>query len=98
MTDAELIDFAKEFREGILDGRSSHSMCFMVCAPLVGLLRFYGVEAELVECENGHCNHFYIRLADGRALDPTVDQFNHLFNENFPAIYLGPETKYQGVV
>jgi hypothetical protein len=98
MTDAELVECAQEFRDGISDGHPSDSMCFAVCAPLVGLLNFYGVTAELVECENGLCNHFWIRLVDGRALDPTADQFNRLFADNLPPVYLGPPTKYQGVL
>jgi hypothetical protein len=98
VTDAELIECAKDFREGILEGSPSDSMCFAISAPLVKLLNFYGVESELVECENGLCNHFWIQLADGRALDPTADQFNRLFSDNLPPVYLGPPTKYQGVI
>ena len=91
MTDAELVEFAREFREGILDGKPSRQFCFMVSAPMASLLRVYGVEAEMVETDlsehpdsefHGHC---WVRLADGRALDPTCDQFG-----DFPPVYLGP--------
>jgi hypothetical protein len=34
MTDAELIEFATEFRDELLDGRPSAWMCAMVCWPL----------------------------------------------------------------
>lgn len=96
MTDAELIEFASEFREGILDGASSNMRCAMVCWPLAGLLGVYGIECEAVETDLGEMNHIWLRLKDGRALDPTLDQFNFLFNENWPPVYLGPPTKYHG--
>ena len=89
MRDAELVDFATEFRTGILDGRASRDMCFVVSAPLASLLRLHGVEAELVESDIGESNHFWIRLADGRVLDPTADQFD----ETLPPVYLGPPTE-----
>lgn len=89
MTDDELIEFAADFRDEILDGRPSSWMCAMVCWPLAGVLRFNGVECECVESDLGHCNHIWIRLADGRALDPTADQFNHFNDCDFPAVYLG---------
>lgn len=89
MTDPELIDFAIEFRKGILDGRASWGMCFAVSAPLATLLRLHGVDGELEESAVGVSNHFWIRLADGRVLDPTADQFD----EALPPVYLGPPTK-----
>lgn len=96
MTDAELLEFAREFRIGILGGRPSRGMCFMVCAPLVTLLQMHGVDCEMIETFNGYCNHVWIRLADDRALDPTADQFNELFAVGLPEVYLGPPGPYQG--
>lgn len=94
MTDAELIECATEFREGILDGRDSDRMCAMVCWPLAGLLRMYGVETETIESDLGCCNHIWLRLEDGRALDPTADQFNRLFPYlKMPPVYLGEPTE-----
>lgn len=91
MTDEELIKFASDFRDGILDGRPSNWMCAAVSWPLASSLRVSGVPCESVESDLGHCNHFWIRLADGRALDPTADQFNTDFpNKNYPPVYLGP--------
>jgi hypothetical protein len=90
MTDAELIEFATEFREGILGGAPSNWMCFAVCAPLAPLLRMSGVEAEMVEGDLGVCNHYWLRLTDGRVLDPTADQFNAHQIEQMPPVYLGP--------
>lgn len=90
MSDAELIAFAADFREGILDGGPSNWMCAAVCWPLAGLLRFNGIDCDCIESDLGHCNHIWIRLADGRALDPTADQFNQMFPSlNFPPVYLG---------
>jgi hypothetical protein len=97
MTDDDLIAFATEFRDGILDGRSSEWMCAMVCWPLAGLLGMHGVEATPVETDLGEMNHIWLRLADGRALDPTADQFNaYGFQPVMPPVYLGPPMKYHG--
>ena len=97
MTDAELIEFATEFREGILDGGPSWMMCAAVAWPLAGLLRFYGMEVETEQGETEECNHVWIRLPDGRVLDPTADQFN-LFERygELPAVYLGPPLAIHG--
>lgn len=95
MTDDQIIECAKKFRDGILDGRPSEMMCFAVCAPLSGLLGYYGIENHLVEGEvgrNANCNHFWIELNDGRVLDPTADQFNGLGYEGMPPVYLGSPT------
>jgi hypothetical protein len=99
--DDDLIEFVTEFRAGILDGRPSNMRCAMVCWPLATLLCMVGVECQTVESDLesdlGEMNHFWLRLADGRALDPTIDQFNNLFNENWPPVYLGPPTKYHAL-
>ena len=88
MNDGEILEFAKDFREGILDGDSSEMMCFAVCAPLETLLNMYGVDCELIEGSVGNCNHYWLELSDGRILDPTADQFNNL-DRRFPEVYLG---------
>lgn len=94
MTDAELIEFAAEFREGILGDRPSEMMCAAVSWPLASLLRVSGVDCEAINSELSEkmgfllLNHVWIRLADGRALDPTADQFNR-FGFDFPPVYLG---------
>lgn len=90
MTDAELIDIATEVRQGIIGDGDSAWQCAKVSWPLAGYLRFLGIECECVESDLGHCNHIWIRLADGRALDPTADQFNALFPDlGLPPVYLG---------
>jgi hypothetical protein len=98
MTDAELLEFAHEFREGILDGKPSYSMCFAISAPLACLLDISGVPCTLTKCDNGFNENFYIKLADGRALDPTIDQFNWFFCDTQPPVYLGPPMKYHGIL
>jgi hypothetical protein len=92
VNDKEIIEFATSFREGILDGRPSEMMCFMVCAPMESLLNMYGVKCEMVNGEDDERNHYWLKLADGRVLDPTADQFNGSQHRNLPSVYLGPLT------
>ena len=92
MTDKQLIRLVRSFRKGILGGRSSALMCAAVCWPLASLLELNGVRCEAVETELEHINHVWIKLADGRALDPTADQFGTL-----PDVYLGPPLAIHGV-
>lgn len=96
MTDPELVRFATEFRAGLLAGQSSRLMCAAVSWPLASLLRVSGVDCEtedsIVDFEWGVCEHVWIRLADGRVLDPTADQFNS-HGYDFPPVYLGPATE-----
>jgi hypothetical protein len=35
-------------------------------------------------------NHFWLKLKDGRALDPTIDQFKTYDGWRLPPVYLGP--------
>lgn len=89
MTDADLLECATGFRDGILDGSASYLMCAAVSWPLAGFLRFSGVDCdtEARDIEGyGAANHTWIRLADGRVLDPTADQFDDL---DLPPVYLG---------
>jgi hypothetical protein len=96
MNDKQLVKFAAEFREGILDGRSPDSMCFMVCAPLVTLLNMHGVKCTMVNGDvdfgEDEINHYWLALPDGRVLDPTADQFNGTEHRRLPSVYLGPPT------
>lgn len=96
-TDKRIIRFATEFREGILDGTPSWMMCAAVSWPLAGLLNASGLKCETVETDLGECNHIWIRLEDGRVLDPTADQFNELFGYDYPPVYLGPPIKLHGI-
>ena len=96
MTDAELIEFASDFRDGLLGNRSPEMMCAAVSWPLASLLNASGVSCECVEVDLGHCNHIWIKLADGRALDATADQFNWAGDSNMPPVYLGPPVNIHG--
>lgn len=65
----------------------------MVCIPLASYLRsLHGLKCDVVETDlsgdpdSEWHEHVWIRLADGRALDPTFDQFPG--NESAP-VYLG---------
>lgn len=89
MTDEKLIAYVQAFRDGILEGRPSDRACYMVCAPLEGLLKFEGVKCRLAEGVVGDINHVWLVLRDGRVLDPTADQFNTT-RVTLPPVYLGP--------
>lgn len=94
MDDKAIVKVATEFRAGILDGRRSDLMCFAVCAPLQGYFRACcGVDMELIEgnvrFDDGEINHFWLRMADGRVLDPTIDQFKMFMGKRLPKVYLG---------
>jgi hypothetical protein len=85
MTDKQLVEFARAFREGMLDGKRSNYMCFAICAPLAALFPVHGQPVELQEGDLGDINHVWLRLPDGRVLDPTADQFG----ADYPPVYLG---------
>lgn len=94
MSDEEIIKFAREFREGILDGRASQGFCYAICAPLAPLLALNGVPCDIEEGAVGPINHYWLRLRDdGRILDPTADQFPEL---RLPRVYLGVKPSQYG--
>lgn len=80
-TDAELLKIATDFRDGLIGRKNGAGYCFMVCAPLAGLLDNLGMgpvdlRESIVKINGGSTNHVWIRLPDGRVLDPTADQFD----------------------
>lgn len=99
MTDDELISACRDFRAGLLgEGASGLGMCAAVCWPLSSFLRACcGVDVECVETDlqnhpGSPCyEHVWMRLPDGRVLDPTFDQF---CSEEPVDIYLGPPTEF----
>lgn len=99
MTDRQLLKIATGFRAGILDGRISDSMCFIVCAPLAGLLSVSGIEVEQregeIDCGDYVVGHHWLELADGRILDPTADQFSTEARP-MPDVYIGPRPDWYG--
>ena len=89
MTDRELVQIVMEFRNGILEDLPDNvSMCFAVSWPLSSYLRTAaGIESRLVRGAVGddeEHSHHWLRLADGRIIDATADQFGG------PPVYLGP--------
>lgn len=89
MKDKELLKYVKEFTKGITESNSV-GKCYMVVAPLSTLLDMSGVENEIekgiVIYKGEEYEHFWIKLKDGRILDPTSDQFKKL---NLKCPYLG---------
>jgi hypothetical protein len=85
LSDADLIDIAMDFRGAIVGAQPSARYCFMVCAPLAGFLNVCGQSVEIQETVVGTSNHVWLLLPDGRALDPTADQFD----VTLPPVYLG---------
>lgn len=77
------------FRRGILDGRKSARMCCAVSMPLAGYLEFCGIPCVLVHGEVIDNNHTWIKLADGRIIDATADQFKNPDGTRMPQVYIG---------
>ena len=89
MTDIELIEYASEFRRAVIGDAPCAWWCAAISAPLCAALCVIGASVQIVENDLGECNHVFLRLSDGRILDPTADQFN-LFNRVvLPGVYLG---------
>jgi hypothetical protein len=79
MSNEDIKKLAKHFTAGLLQGKSTVDMCYIVCSPLVSYLNFCGIECSLTEGElNGIYHHFWITLSDGRIIDPTANQFGLL--------------------
>ncbi len=89
MSDKELLAYVRSFRRGILQGRKPDRMCAMICEPLASLLDICGVHTEVVTVDFPTTDHVFLKLADGRILDPTASQFNQR-GVRFPVVYLGP--------
>lgn len=94
MTDAEIIQFATDFRRGLIGRQSSRYRCAMVSWPLASLLEMHGVPCAITCCklpDEAHAvQHVWIELSDGRVLDATADQFNRRGQDpKHPPVYLG---------
>jgi hypothetical protein len=70
----------QHFRSGVAEAA--------LMAPLSTLLEVHGVPNTLVEVwlKRPPRNHVWLRLSDGRALNPSADRFN----AGLPPVYLGP--------
>ena len=86
LPDTDLVSIATEFRDAIVGSTSSTRQCAIVCYPLAGYLHFLGITVYVEVTLLRRTTHVWIRLPDGRALDPTVDQFD----PSLPPVYLGP--------
>ena len=84
MTTRELKQVSREFRGGLIGKREGDMMCAVVCYALNGYLSFLGQSSTIEEVMLKYSNHVFLRLPDGRILDPTADQFG-----DYPAIYVG---------
>jgi len=62
---SDLLAYAREFREAVLQGCSSARMCVALSAPLHAVLRARGTASELVVTDLGECEHVFLRLPDG---------------------------------
>jgi len=98
MTDQDLINIASEFRDGVIGADAAgDGQCAKVSWALAGYLRsLCGVDCEAVQSDHSEKNadyieHVWIRLADGRALDATFDQF---CSEEPIKVYLGKPTEF----
>lgn len=94
-SDKDVLSIARGFRRGMLSGETPEMKCFMVTAPLLGYLQFMGIRAEMhegsvwLENANEIWQHFWIKLPDGRILDPTASQFNGKSKRKMPVVYIG---------
>ncbi len=90
--DVEVLQYATQFRHAIIGDGDSTQMCAAISGPLASAFAIKGIPALVMESDLGICNHVFLRLADGRILDPTADQFNWCSSQSLPGVYLGPET------
>ncbi len=103
MTDQEIKKIVREFRRGILNGKSPAFKCYEVSFPLQTFLQACGIDTVLthgiIELP-GHGdlisyrgNHYWLRMKDGRIIDATGSQFNpyteKLYRMKLPPVYLG---------
>lgn len=93
MLDKELHKIVAGFTKGLLGNWTTESKCFMVSYPLQGYLSFLGIECELVKGEvntpKAWWGHFWVKLKDGRIIDPTIEQFNYPEDKPFKGVYIG---------
>lgn len=96
---SDLLTYAQDFRESVLQGCSSQRMCVALSAPLHAAFRARGTASELLITDLGECEHVFLRLADGQVLDPTADQFNSFSREKLPGVYVGrPASIHEGAL
>jgi hypothetical protein len=90
MTNAELVKYAQDFRDGMLKGKDSEGWCYAVSRPLESLLRVGSrIESTLTKGSVAGAPHYWLTLDDGRILDPTADQFKKPKGSTMPPVFLG---------
>lgn len=93
-TDKQLRRMCEEFRDGILGDKDSYLMCHVVSYPLQGFLASCGIECEITVGDIGFANHVWITLADGRIIDPTIDQYSQYDWCPKVKVYVGRELPF----
>lgn len=90
-----------DFRRGILGRRSSHRMCNAICRPLQAWLSFSeNLQTRTVQGlfvkHDGDPNifrwamwHWWLKLPDGRIIDPTADQLKRYEYPAMPKVFIG---------
>ena len=98
MGDKELIRVATSFTKGVLGKKEPTGMCYAVSCSLQGYLSLCDLETELIEGDikigKDIFNHYWLKLPDGRILDPTASQFKTPEGEEMPKMYLGEKPKW----
>ncbi len=94
MTTKQIAKNAKIFSHGILAGRSTDRMCFMVCAPLEGYFNFQGIKCRMVEGTVADNHHYWIELENGLVIDPTANQFRWSWGERLANLWCEKRPDY----
>jgi hypothetical protein len=82
MSHTEIFRIVHEFVERLLDNGVAAKMGYMTIASLAAILEVRGVIVEIMITDMGEDTHYWLKLPDGRALDP------------IPPPYLGPPRTY----
>lgn len=97
MNQKQLMLYVKQFRYGMLGRKKGSKYCYMVCWPLSGSLNFLGVKNDLIEGEVYYygywIGHFWVRLANGKIIDPTAGQFS-TGKRPMPTVYIGKKPRW----
>ena len=97
ITDKKLIKIVKQFRRGMLGRKCGSKYCYMVCWPLQAYLGLLDFHTDLVEGDVCYyrywIGHFWLRMDDGRIIDPTADQFS-TDRRPMPEIYIGKKPRW----
>jgi hypothetical protein len=97
MNDEEIIKLVTSFRKGVLGKKSPYMNCHIVSLPLQGYLSIIGINTNIevgtINIKGFYGNHVWLKLEDGRIVDPTASQFNK-FGQDMPDVYLGEKPEW----